>query len=164
MCDYSLAGIKSRLAVEGDELVTYRFPTNSMGLASLNEVPFHSNLGDCRTVLGTAWKLLKMFAVALQNKPVTAVCIPPGARLLLQDIPSRFCQDLKIDPQEEVTFTQLTAKAYTYRDAVRFNNGHELRIQLLSVGQRVKVLSLASQEDRSSAGPEFTLADIRNLG
>ena len=34
MCDYSLAGLRTRLAVEGEELVVYRFPTGSIGLTS----------------------------------------------------------------------------------------------------------------------------------
>ena len=34
MCDYSLAGIPNRLAVEGEELAVHRFPTGSIGLAS----------------------------------------------------------------------------------------------------------------------------------
>src|ERR1035438_785449 len=34
MCDYSLYEFPNRLAREGEELVTYRFPSGSMGLAS----------------------------------------------------------------------------------------------------------------------------------
>ena len=34
MCDYSLAGLPSRLAVEGEQLVVHRFPTGTLGLAS----------------------------------------------------------------------------------------------------------------------------------
>ena len=34
MCDYSLAGISNRLAVESEELVIHRFHTGSIGLAS----------------------------------------------------------------------------------------------------------------------------------
>jgi hypothetical protein len=66
MCDYSLAGIPNRLAVEGEELVVHRFPTNSMGLAS-----------PCASV---SWWSAK------QNP---AVCVPPGARLILHDVPER---------------------------------------------------------------------------
>ncbi len=43
-------------------------------------------------------------------------------------------------------FTQLTASEYTYRDAVRFHNGHEVLLQKLHEGQRVKVLQLTSAE------------------
>ena len=34
MCDYSLGGLPNRLAVEGEELIVHRFPTQSIGLAS----------------------------------------------------------------------------------------------------------------------------------
>ena len=34
MCDYSLQGLPNRLAGEGEQLVTHRFPTQSIGLAS----------------------------------------------------------------------------------------------------------------------------------
>ena len=34
MCDYSLMAVPNRLAQEGEELVTHRFPTGSLGLAS----------------------------------------------------------------------------------------------------------------------------------
>ena len=33
MCDYSLAGLPNRLAVEGEQLVVHRFQTGAMGLA-----------------------------------------------------------------------------------------------------------------------------------
>lgn len=34
MCDYSLMGIRNRLAKEGENLVVYSFPTLTKGLAS----------------------------------------------------------------------------------------------------------------------------------
>ena len=63
MCDYSLAGIPNRLAVEGEELVVRRFPTGSIGLAS----PCESSKQSFAT-------------------QTPAVCVPPGARLRLRDI------------------------------------------------------------------------------
>ena len=65
MCDYSLAGVPNRLAVEGEHLVACRFSTGSMGLTS----------GD-----GPLWEWW--------FKQTPAVCVPPGARLLLRDIPA----------------------------------------------------------------------------
>ena len=119
MCDYSLMGIPNRLAEEGEVLVTHRFWTGSLGLASPSD---------------------------LCSKTAAAVCIPPGARLMLQDIRRRHRRDLEIGPAEEVTFTQLTAAVYTYRDAIRFKNGQELSLQEVREGQRVKVLDLSSAE------------------
>jgi hypothetical protein len=116
MCDYSLAGVPNRLAVEGEQLVVHRFPTGSVGLAS-----------PCSQVL---------------SKETPAVCIPPGARLRLRDIPQAL--RLGLNATEEVTFVQLSAEAYQYRDAVRFQNGREILLQRLGCGQQVEVLSLAS--------------------
>jgi hypothetical protein len=48
---------------------------------------------------------------------------------------------------EEVTFTQITASAHSYRDAVRFANGREVRLQELREGQRVRVLDLSMAEE-----------------
>jgi hypothetical protein len=47
---------------------------------------------------------------------------------------------------EEVTFLQLTAEPFRYRDAIRFHNGQEVLLQKLSDGLRMDVLSLALVE------------------
>ncbi len=122
MCDYSLAGIQSRLAVEGEQLVVHRFPTGSLGLAS-----------PCPSV--SRWW-------SAQQTP--AVCVPPGARLLFRDIPKDLQQQFGVGGTEEVTFVQLSATPYQYRDAVRFSNGREILLQKLHCGQQVDVLSLSS--------------------
>ena len=75
-----------------------------------------------------------------------AVCIPPGARLTLKDVPLRLQRELGVTGTEEVVFTQLTAETNTHRDAVRFRNGAELLLQRLDPGQRVGVVSLCAAE------------------
>ena len=127
MCDFSLAGIPNRLAVEGEELVVHRFPTGSIGLAS-----------PCASA-SLCWS-------AKQNP---AVCVPPGARLILHDVPERLQHNLRVGPIEEVTFVQLSATPYQFRDAVRFNNGREIRLQELSEGMGVQVLKMSLPEDSS---------------
>ena len=122
MCDYSLAGIPNRLAVEGEELVVLPFPTGALGLASPN-IP-----------LSRLWS----------SKATPAVCVPPGARLLLRDIPMSLQQEFGVREAEEVTFVQQSAEAFSYRDAVRFQNGREILLQRLKCGQRVDVLDLSS--------------------
>jgi len=120
MCDYSLAGIPNRLAVEGEQLVVHRFSTGSLGLAS-----------PCSSLL---------------SKETPAVCIPPGARLRLRDIPQDLQLRFSLNATEEVTFVQQSAEAYQYRDAVRFQNGREVLLQRLRCGQQVEVLSLAADD------------------
>lgn len=144
MCDYSLMAVRNRLAEEGEDLVAYRFPTGSLGLASPSDF---CSKAEAAQVRGRGlWSTLKSVSNGPQTNPVAAVCIPPGARLRLQDIPARLQRDLKVGPVEEVTFTQLTAAVNTYRDAVRFKNGRQILFQELGEGQRVKVLDLSSAE------------------
>ena len=139
MCDYSLMGVPNRLAKEGEDLVVFRFPTGSRGLTPCEERP--NNLAEQRRPHLFQSIVQLFFGNPKDNK--VAVCIPPGARLLLGDIPNELQDSLKVAATEEVTFTQLTAKPRAYRDAVRFKNGRELLLQQLQDGQRIKVLELA---------------------
>jgi hypothetical protein len=134
MCDYSLAGIPNRLAMEGEELVVHRFPTGAVGLASPN------------TSLARSW-----FSKVWSARVTPSVCVPPGARLLLRDIPANLQDALGVGAAEEVAFVQQSAEAYRYRDAVRFQNSREILLQKLQCGQRVGVLSLSSSEFDSGA-------------
>jgi hypothetical protein len=129
MCDYSLASIPNRLAVEGEQLVACRFFTGSIGLTSGDASPRR------------LW---------FMQTPAVSVCVPPGARLLLRDISADLQRQLDLQATEEVTFVQLSAEAFRYRDAVRFRNGREVLLQRLKCGQRVKVLILCSDDGREN--------------
>jgi hypothetical protein len=137
MCDYSLHSIRNRLATEGEQLVVHRFPTGSLGLAAEAEIRTSFEPVGSKPLWTKIWKWLNS-----PTAPPCAVCIPPGARLLLRDIPQSLRRLVETGPEEEVTFTQLSAEANTYRDAVRFKNGSQLLLQRLEPGQRVEVLSL----------------------
>jgi hypothetical protein len=137
--------VPNRLAQEGEELVTHRFPTGSLGLASPSDLkraaqpPVPAQKGF--------WCAVREFFNPPRTCPVAAVCIPPGARLRLEDIPARLQHELGVGPEEAVTFTQLTAAVNSYRDAVRFSNGREVRLQELREGQCVRVLDLSMARD-----------------
>ena len=75
---------------------------------------------------------------------MTAVCIPPGARLFLRDIPEPLKIQFGLQSEEEVIFEQRSFEARTHRDVVRFANGSQLSLQRLQEGQRVDVISLTS--------------------
>lgn len=145
MCDYSLMAVPNRLAREGEELVAHRFPTGSLGLASPDDI---KRVADPPVPAQRSfWCAVKNFFNPPKTEPVPAVCIPPGARLRLQDIPARLQHDVGAGPVEDVTFTQITAAVNSYRDAVRFPNGREVRLQELREGQRVTVLDLSAAEE-----------------
>jgi hypothetical protein len=59
------------------------------------------------------------------------------------DIPEYLQREIDVRRTEEVTFTQLRASPFRYRDAIRFRNGREILLQRLQEGQRVRVLSLS---------------------
>ena len=149
MCDYSLMSIPNRLAVEGEDLVTYRFHSGSIGFASESDVRRMAGSNDPRA--RGFWLSERSYSTNSPiTEPVCAVCVPPGARLLLQDISEHLQQNLKVASSEEVTFVQMGMDAYTYRDAVRFESGLEIRLQDLISGQRAKVLQLSSEQPGES--------------
>ncbi len=150
MCDYSLLAIPNRVAVEGEQLVVHRFQTGAMGLAPAAEI------AALATELHAArregwWSALKTYFTPRPAKVVCAVCIPPGARLLLRDIPERLQRDCRVGAAEGVTFTQISATEYHYRDAVRFSNGREVLLQRLEEDQRIEVLCLSVREEADAA-------------
>ena len=155
MCDYSLMAVPNRLAQEGEELVTHRFPTGSLGMASPADV--RAAIAPYQPGRQTIWQKIRAFFDPTAAPAVCAVCLPPGARLSICDIPPRLQQQWGICDREEAVFTQITAAVNTYRDAVRFSNGREVRLQEFREGIRVRVVDLTGTEK-----PE--LETLRALG
>jgi hypothetical protein len=157
MCDYSLHLSPTRLAKEGEQLVVHRFPGGSLGMASpaeLQPAEIHRKLTAPR-----AWTwagIAHYFRQLNQDAPVVAaVCVPPGARLVLQDVPAAMQKELQVSSEERVVFDQMTADAYAYRDCIRFENGRRVSLQTLRPGQRLKIVSLspAGEPERVYAEP-----------
>jgi len=94
MCDYSLMGLPNRLATDGEDLVVHHYNTGSMGLGPAVPPP------------QGFWATVKAF---FDPAPVPVVCVPPGARLLLRDIPVPLQVKLGVGPEEEVVLTQTGA-------------------------------------------------------
>ena len=83
MCDYSLMHFPNRLAVNGEELIVHRFSSGSIGLAS--EADLHQT-AEPANVRHRSWgEVLKAWFLNEDERCVTAVCIPPAARLVLHD-------------------------------------------------------------------------------
>ncbi len=161
MCDYSLMSVPNRLAQEGEDLVAHRFPTGSLGLASPADL---RRATAPQPVQRSWWCSVKEFFNPPHVPPVPAVCIPPGSRLELQDIPVRLQRDLGVQPVEMVTFTQISPAANSYRDAVRFSNGREVRLQELREGQHVRVLDLSMAEELDLTKLREEIAEVSYRG
>lgn len=136
MCDYSLHGIENRLAREGEVLVVHRFYSGSKGLTSPGYLKPPELSG------GIMAAIKRMFSTYAQP---CAVCIPDGARLVLHGIDKTLRKAHDLESLEPVTFRQLSANDYAYRDAVEFRNGLKVRLQDLEIGQLFEVLSLSSE-------------------
>jgi len=130
MCDYSLMNIDNRLAREGEQLITHRFKTGSMGLVSAMDLD-HWEEGRHNGL----WQRIKDYFL-FQGEPQPVVCIPPGARLTLHEF----------GPCENATFTQLSPQAHRHRDALVFDNGQTLLVQLLPERQKMTLVRLSSEE------------------
>jgi hypothetical protein len=152
MCDYSLHQHRNRLALGGETLVVYRFPSSTLGLASPADLRAIADEKANRRS-PRFWLAILDFFSAPAGEKATAVCVPPGAQLELRDIPARLRQKLNAREEEEVVFTQLSAEANKHRDGVRFRNGREVLLQELEQGQRVFVIS-TSLPDELSETPE----------
>ena len=140
MCDYSLFEYPNRLAVECEELATYRFYSRSLGLVSLIELRTREAICASRGIALKLWSALKgVFTMVPQ--PV-AVCVPHGARLRLEQILASFRKQYRLEENEDVTLVQTTVASHTYRDAIRFANGEETLLQNIPERQRMRVLAL----------------------
>ena len=151
MCEYSLHAIPNRLAVEGEVLITHRFMTYTLGLAAAAELESVSRKNPEPESSRSWWTSLKTWLNPPPEKEVTAVCIPPGARLWVDQVPRYVREELGIGCVEEVTFDQRSANAYEYRDVIRFRNGRSVLLQDLPERVRFEVLSLASTEPAVAA-------------
>jgi len=143
MCDYSLGGLPNRLATEGDELIVHRFPTSSIGLAPAADVQTDSSdsPGD-----QSLWRRMMALLTLPRFCPnIQAVCVPPGASLMLRNIPSDLQRKWDVGEEETVLFTQTSAEFKTYRDTICFRNGRRISLQHLREGLLIKVVSLGGE-------------------
>jgi hypothetical protein len=151
MCDYSLMALPNRLAREGEELVAHRFACGTMGFVS--PVDLRPTQSPLAARFRNVWSDLWGVPNPPKSRDVVAVCIPPGASLRVWDIPEYLQREIDVRRTEEVTFTQITASPFRYRDAIRFRNGRQILLQRLEEGQRVRVLGLSLAEF-ADVGPE----------
>jgi hypothetical protein len=91
------------MAVEGEQLVVHRFRTGSLGLAA----PDSTNPPTPRP--HSFWVRLKLFFTPTQRDSVRAVCMPPGAQLVVEDIPESLHLAIGVGEIELATFTRIKA-------------------------------------------------------
>jgi hypothetical protein len=126
--------------MDGEELIAHRFSTHSIGLASPGGL--HEQLGKA-AAKPTLWGRFKNALTQAVNPPETpAVCVPPGAWLVLKSIPLDLQRKWNTGQEETVYFVQTSAEVNTYRDALLFRDGRRVLLQDLREGMRIKVISM----------------------
>ena len=163
MCDYSLQGLPNRLAIENEELVTHRFTTGSIGLAS----PLDIDQCLCqRRALsaGSFWTRLKNWMNPPAAGDLPAVCIPPGTSLIMSKIPEKVRREFALSAREDVTFAQLSAEAFRYRDAIRLASGKYILLQAFPNGVQFEVVALVPAETDSAHNQTATLTAPQAVG
>jgi hypothetical protein len=157
MCDYSLYVTENRLAKDGEQLVLHRFSTGSLGFASVRDLEQER----AKTGKTGFWTALKESLLCQTTEGVPAICIPPGARLLLTDIPQKVQESFQIGPSETVVFTEISSRSYSYRDALQFSNGTQVLLQDLAEGIHAEVLSMALENEMEPEMPEMVAVHRR---
>ncbi|HEX4750953.1 MAG TPA: hypothetical protein VH302_15540 [Bryobacteraceae bacterium] len=141
MCDYSLYALPNRLAEDGEQVVLYKFGTGSIGFASTLDA------ASQKTVTCSRWDEfcadLKALLLPRSTACVPAVCMPPGTRLMLGDVPVRIQAEHSLRAGDTVTVTEITTQSYAYRDALFLPNGKCVLLQELPAGMEATVLSTA---------------------
>lgn len=144
MCDYSLHAELTRLAAEGEQLVVARFPGGSQGLTSEEDYQrdVRERPASDGSFLRRVWRSLAGETLRRSQPCMTAVCVPPGARLRLEGFSPRAQEQFGVPACVAATFEQVSCDPYTYRDAVRLESGRVVSLQILEPGLRAQVVSL----------------------
>lgn len=149
MCDYSLFEQDNRLAIAGDVLVIHQFD-RCKGFASVADVQARNKWYQrCNEGLrGRIYRLFTGTSMPLlsENPPVIpAVCVPPGARLILSGLSKHVIQrgglDMTFRREQEVVFDQRAPLPHAHRDGIRFSNGKFVLLQWLPNGLTAAVVS-----------------------
>jgi hypothetical protein len=142
-----------RLAREGEILVTYRFRTGHIGLASLIEIADARRLRG-RVSLWSVW--LHALELCLHPRHPSPVRVSPGAHLRINSVPRRIAQEFGVRPVADVTFVRLDGSGCLHRDAIRFGNGRHLLLEQFNEGVAFQVLTDGSDDwdcDREPSTP-----------
>lgn len=139
----SLQVVPERFAVRGETLVTYRFRTGTIGLASPLEFA---------AARGSVWKRLRKLISRADE--TAAVRILPGTRLRVNSVPDEISRDFGVGSMEDVTFVELSAETCRYRHAIRFRNSRHALLQMFGEGVSFKVLADGSNDRMPDEEPQ----------
>lgn len=163
MRTYSLMNLRSRFALEGEELVAHRFSTGSIGMVSRCDfegwrrslegrlsrgcpAPNAIPKSFLQSVKALVCDFLTYYGFKNPEIPLSwsdpgpAVGIPSEAVLRVFDISSDWQEQYQLGPFEDALFVEPSPISGSRHDALCFGNGITIPLEFLHEGQRVKVL------------------------
>ena|SRR5581483_10195431 len=149
MREYAFHSMSNRLAEEGEELVLYRFESGVLGFAGDRDLLQANNA--VRSEPLTFWSKVKESLLGRRAPHFPAVCVPPGARLLLDGVPQSAQASLQVAPSEVVVFAEISDRSYSYREALLLPDGTRVLLQDLPEGVHALVLALSSEAEHKPA-------------
>jgi len=155
MRDLTLKRAPERLAVEGEILVSYRFRTGSVGLASPGELAGSNGVWGGiggRESWWSRWK--RRIHLFRQPDKAAAIRVSPRARLRVNSVPDEIQQEFGVNAIENVNFVELSAEGCHLRDAIRFRNGRHVLLQRFGEGIWFEVLADGSIDREPDQEPE----------
>ena len=155
MRDLTLKRAPERLAVEGEILVSYRFRTGSVGLASPGELDGSKGvLGGIGVRRSWWWLCKRRLHLFRQPDKTAAIRVSPRARLRVNAVPDEIQQEFGVSAIENVNFVELSAEGCYLRDAIRFGNGRHVLLQRFGEGIWFEVLADGSIDTEPDQEPE----------
>jgi hypothetical protein len=155
MRDLSLKRAPERLAVEGEILVSYRFRSGSVGLASPGELAgskgVRGGIGGRRS-WWSSWK--RRMHRFFQSDKTAAIRVSPSARLRVNSVPDEIQREFGVSAIENVSFVELSAEGCRLRNAIRFRNGRHVLLQRFGEGIWFEVLADGSNDWKPNEEPE----------
>ena len=155
MRNHSLQEVPERLAVQGEVLVSYRFRTGSVGLASPGEIAGSKGVWQGIGVRPSWWSSWKRkISHILKSDTTAAIRVSPTARLRVNSVPDDIQAEFGVSAIENVNFVQLNAEGCLLRDAIRFRNARHVLLQRFGEGIWFEVLSDGSNDREPLEEPE----------
>jgi len=155
MRDFSLQEVPERLAVQGEMLVSYRFRTGSVGLASPGDMAGPKSVWQGvggRPSIWSSWK--RRIKHLLRPDKTAAIRVSPRARLRVNSVPEDIKEEFGVSAIENVNFVPLSAEGCPLRDAIRFRNARHVLLQRFGEGIWFEVLSDGSNDREPQEAPE----------
>lgn len=135
---YLLHSAGNRLAREGEELVVGRLDNGSLAFVSGRD------LAQLQQKKESIWVDLVNCLLFRTSANISTVRIPAGAHLLLRNVPLSVQESLGIGPCEEVVFSEISSRGYTYRNALTLPDQTKVLVEDLCKGIEATVLCLSS--------------------